>query len=69
MLGKELALKLLAKISPILACKKSLQQTLSNLNPFQHNLYRKVSYSEFQFYASGRMNCHFAQFKIELKKR
>eukprot|EP00347_Sterkiella_histriomuscorum_P010296 403376849 len=29
----------------------------------------KISYNEYQYFASGRQNCHYALFKINLKKR
>lgn len=34
-----------------------------------HELFRKVTFNEYHYYASGRQNCMYALFKIELKKR
>lgn len=31
--------------------------------------YRETSYSEFSFYASGRKNCFYAMFKLDLCRR
>jgi hypothetical protein len=41
----------------------------SRVSVFSNNACRKLSYNEYHFFASGRQNCLFALFKIELKKR
>lgn len=33
------------------------------------NVIEQISYSDFQFYTSGRCNMHWAYFKLELKRR
>lgn len=32
-------------------------------------IYRKISYNEYHYYASGRQNCMYALFKFDLKNR